>query len=143
MRDHLGEITGLIAEAAPDLDLTVDPVEHRGFEYQTGVSFTFFGLGVRGELGRGGRYHAGDGTGEPATGFTLFMDPILRALPGPEAVRRLFLPAGVARAEAARLRAEGWIAVAGLGAVDDAAAEARRLGCTHLYRDGEIVGLDE
>ncbi|MCH7929737.1 MAG: ATP phosphoribosyltransferase regulatory subunit, partial [Proteobacteria bacterium] len=43
LRDHLGEIAGLVAEAAPDLDLTVDPVEHRGFEYQTGVSFTLFG----------------------------------------------------------------------------------------------------
>ncbi|MCH7929315.1 MAG: ATP phosphoribosyltransferase regulatory subunit, partial [Proteobacteria bacterium] len=143
MRDGLAEVASLVAADTPGIGLTVDPVEHRGFEYQTGVSFTLFGLGVRGELGRGGRYHAGDGAGEPATGFTLFMDTVLRALPGPEAVRRLFVPAGVARAEAARLRAEGWIAVAGLEAVDDAAAEARRLGCTHLYRDGEIVGLDQ
>ncbi|MFQ5959677.1 MAG: ATP phosphoribosyltransferase regulatory subunit [Alphaproteobacteria bacterium] len=141
-RDRLGEVAGIVAAAAPDLGLTIDPVEHRGFEYQTGVSFTLFAPGVRGELGRGGRYHLGDGDGEPATGFTLFMDTVLRALPAPTPARRLFLPAGVARDEAARLRAEGWVAVAGLDAAADATAEARRMGCSHVLVDGEIVALE-
>ncbi len=58
--------------------LTIDPLETRGFEYQTGVSFTLFAKGARGELGRGGRYDAGS---ESATGFTFYMDTILRAAP--------------------------------------------------------------
>ena len=58
----------------PDLKVTVDPVENRGFEYHTGISFTFFAgsaaaCGSGGELGRGGRYQAGDPAApEPATG---------------------------------------------------------------------------
>ncbi len=142
LRDHLGEVAGLVAEAAPGLALTIDPVEHRGFEYQTGVSFSLFGLGVRGELGRGGRYHVGADDGEPATGFTLFLDTVLRALPSPARGRRLFLPAGAGSDEAARLRADGWPVVAGLEATGDAAVTARRLGCTHVFVDGEIVALD-
>ncbi len=64
------------------ITLTIDPLETRGFEYQTGVSFTLFAKGARGELGRGGRYSAG---GESATGFTFYMDSILRnAPPSPE-----------------------------------------------------------
>ncbi len=59
-RRRLTEVVRLIRDAAPDLMLTVDPVEHRGFEYQTGTSFTLFSRGVRGELGRGGRYRAGE-----------------------------------------------------------------------------------
>ena len=142
-RDRLSEVAGLVADAAPGVGLTIDPVEHRGFEYQTGVSFTLFGLGVRGELGRGGRYHAGDGEGEPATGFTLYMDTVLRALPEPARARRVFLPSGVGRDEAARLRGEGWVAVAALDAAADAAAEARRLGCSHIFVGGEIVRATE
>ena len=142
LRDQLAEVAGLVVEAAPELGLTIDPVERRGFEYQTGVSFSLFGLGVRGELGRGGRYHVGDG--EPATGFTLYMDTVLRALPRPVAGRRLFLPADAGRGEAARLRAAGWPVVAGLEAAPDADAadEARRLGCTHVFVGGEIVALE-
>ncbi len=139
-RDRLTEVAGLVADAAPGVGLTIDPIEHRGFEYQTGVSFTLFGPGVRGELGRGGRYHAGGG-GEPATGFTLFMDTVLRALPAPERARRLYLPRGAPRGEAGRLRAEGWVVVAALDASGDAAAEAGRLGCTHALLDGEIVAV--
>ncbi|MBT4425919.1 MAG: ATP phosphoribosyltransferase regulatory subunit, partial [Rhodospirillaceae bacterium] len=40
--DSLREVAGLILEASPDLSMTIDPVERRGFEYQTGVSFTLF-----------------------------------------------------------------------------------------------------
>jgi ATP phosphoribosyltransferase regulatory subunit len=140
---RLAEVARLVREAAPALMLTIDPVEYRGFEYQTGVSFTLFARDVRGELGRGGRYRAGNGTagkngGEPATGFTLFLDSISRAVPEPAPQRRLFLPHGVPAADAQRLRAEGWIALAGLAPVADARKEARRLGCTHLYVKGKI-----
>lgn len=66
-----------------DVQITIDALERRGFEYQTGVSFTLFAQGARGELGRGGRYDVGAGgkTPETATGFTLYMDTILRVAP--------------------------------------------------------------
>lgn len=63
-----------------DVQITIDPLERRGFEYQTGVSFTLFAIGARGEIGRGGRYDvtARGKAAETATGFTLYMDTILR-----------------------------------------------------------------
>lgn len=66
-----------------NVQITIDALERRGFEYQTGVSFTLFAQGARGELGRGGRYDvsAGGKTRETATGFTLYMDTILRVAP--------------------------------------------------------------
>lgn len=65
------------------VQITIDPLERRGFEYQTGVSFTLFALGARGELGRGGRYDVTvkGKAPETATGFTLYMDTILRVAP--------------------------------------------------------------
>lgn len=137
---HLADVVALIRRAAPHARLTIDPVEHRGFEYQTGISFILFARGVRGELGRGGRYEASgpNGERESSTGFTLFMDTVLRALPAPAPARRIFLPLGTPAEEGRRLRAEGWVTLAGLAAVVDLAAEARRLGCGHLLLDGEI-----
>ncbi len=139
---RLEEVVGLVNEAASDLKLTIDAVENRGFEYHTGVSFVLFAVDVRGELGRGGRYLAGDGEGEPATGFTLFMDTVLRALPGPPPPRRLFVPLGTPAEECRKLRQEGWVTVAALEEVDDARAEARRAACTHAYAAGKITPLD-
>jgi ATP phosphoribosyltransferase regulatory subunit len=140
---RLAAVARLVQAALPALTLTVDPVENRGFEYESGLCFTIFRAGWRSELGMGGRYvatRAEDGTAEPATGFTLYLDPILRNLPEPKPAPRLFLPAGTPRATAQRLRAEGWRCVAGLSA-GEADAEARRLGCTHVWRDGAAIAL--
>jgi ATP phosphoribosyltransferase regulatory subunit len=138
----LGEVVALLAARAPGLAITIDPVENRGFEYHSGISFTFFARGVRGELGRGGRYVAGNGKPEPATGLTLYTDTILRALPEPEAARRIFLPLGTPAAEGAKLRDDGWITIAGLAASGDPAAEARRLLCTHVLLSGKPTPLN-
>jgi ATP phosphoribosyltransferase regulatory subunit len=140
---ELAELVREVRAAAPALLLTVDPGEFRGFEYHSGISFSLFARGVRGELGGGGRYLAGaaQGPAEPATGFTVYLDSLMRALPGAEPAAQVFVPAGTPRREAARLRAEGWAALQGLAPVADARAEARRLGCSHCYRDGRIEPL--
>lgn len=136
-RDRLAEVIGLIRAALPELTLTVDPVEMRGFEYERGVSFTFFARAVYGELGRGGRYQAAGQ--EPATGFTLYMDSVTSALPPPEPPRRVYLPAGTAHEVARRLRSEGWVTIAGLEPAPNESAEARRLGCLHRWSGTAIV----
>ena len=140
-RARLIAVVAAVQRAAPDLGLTIDPVENCGFEYHTGVSFTLFARGVRGELGRGGRYRTGNGHGEPATGFTLYTDTVLRALPGQPPRPRLYVPLGGDGVAAARRRGEGWATVAGLAAVADAAAEAKRLNCSHWLDGDAIIAL--
>ena len=39
------------------------------------------------------------------------------------------------------LRDEGYATVPALSGLDDPEAEARRLGCTHILRDGQAVPL--
>ncbi|BBK42297.1 ATP phosphoribosyltransferase regulatory subunit [Allostella vacuolata] len=135
----LAEVVALVRRAIPAVTLTIDPVENRGFEYHTGISFTLFARGVRGELGRGGRYEIGFGRDESATGFTLYTDTLLRAAPRPAAARRIYLPLDTGAEAGRRLRAEGWITVQALDDADTA-AEARRLGCSHrLAADGTPV----
>jgi ATP phosphoribosyltransferase regulatory subunit len=140
----VARLAALVAEVTAEATaprLTIDPGESRGFEYQTGVSFTLFAKGVRGELGRGGRYELV--TGESATGFSLYLDSLLRALPEPEAPAKLYLPYAAPTGEGRRLRAEGWRVIRGLAPEPDGAAEteAGRLGCSHILAGGQITEL--
>ena len=116
--------------------VTLDPTERHGFEYQSWFGFTLYADGVRGALGRGGTYMI-RGSDEPATGFSLYLDPLVEALDAPAPRKCLFLPLGHDRAAAARLRAEGWRTVAALSAGDD----PRVLGCSHQLAGGAAQGL--
>jgi ATP phosphoribosyltransferase regulatory subunit len=137
-RDRLVEVARLVQQAAPDLGLNIDPTDHRGFEYHTGVTFSLLGRGVAGEFGRGGRYV--NQAGEDATGFTLYLDTLLAALPAPKPARRILLPRGTSHDIALRLRGEGWITIHALDNAEDE-KEARRLGCSHLWRNGAVQML--
>lgn len=139
---RLARAVELMRGSLPGLALTVDAVERRGFEYQKGLSFTFFARNVRGELGRGGRYLAGEdlmeGAGETATGVTLFTDTVLRAIPFPAERRRIFVPFEAPKGTAEALRAQGEIAIRGFSA----GADPKQLGCTHVWRAGAIAPIE-
>ncbi|MGD0431280.1 MAG: ATP phosphoribosyltransferase regulatory subunit [Acetobacteraceae bacterium] len=136
---RLADAVAAIRARNPPLRLTVDPVEFRGFRYENGVSVSIFAPGKHEVLGRGGRYFCGDA--EPATGLSLYPDAILRVAPKRETRQRVFVPAGASQARAAALRSEGYATVAALSPNRDDLAEASRLGCTHLLRDGTVVAL--
>ena len=139
-RERLAAVAEQLAKAMPSLSITIDPVENCGFEYHTGVSFSFFARSIKTELGRGGRYRTdtdhGQGAGEAATGFTLYTEAVLEAMTPHRPAPRLYMPAGSDAAAASRWRTQGYVTVAGLEPVQDASAEARRLGCSHVL-DGE------
>jgi ATP phosphoribosyltransferase regulatory subunit len=139
LANRLAAVVAAIRGSAPALRLTIDPVEFRGFRYETGVSVTIYAPGRHEELGRGGRYICGEA--EPATGLTLLPDAVLRAAPPREARQRLYVPPNADRDEAARMRRLGYATIAALGPEEDAVAEARRLSCSHILRNGSAVPL--
>ncbi len=134
----LREIAARVGDAAR---LTLDPSERHGFEYQSWFGFMIYAEGLKGALGRGGTYRilgSHDGSDEPATGFSLYPDPLIDALADIEAPRdALFLPLGHDAGAAERLRAIGWRTIAALSADDDAAA----LGATHRLDGKEPVRI--
>ncbi len=138
LASRLADTVALIRDAAPDLRLTIDPLECRSFRYHTGVSVTVYAPGQRQELARGGRYVTNHG--EPATGLTLLPDAILEAAAVPPARSRVFVPAGCL-GSASSLRDRGFITIAGLIPVQDDVHEATRLGCTHILRNGKATPL--
>lgn len=144
-RDRAAEIAALVSERAPDIQLTLDPVEHRGFEYHTGLGFTVFAPGVSGELASGGRYRVGaseGNEGERATGVTLYVDTLLKALETGEPAPRVFIPLGTDIAVQQKLRDDGWVTVSALKSSDEKDA-ARDSGCTHILEKGSPVPLGD
>jgi len=111
-------------------DLTLDPTERHGFEYQNWFGFTLYAESFIGALGRGGSYviaHA-DGEAEAAVGFSLYPDPLINAGFGAKISDQIFLPLGHDRTAAEKLRETGWRTVAALSETD----EAQALGCSHI-----------
>ncbi|HET9146757.1 MAG TPA: ATP phosphoribosyltransferase regulatory subunit [Acetobacteraceae bacterium] len=140
MARRLADTVAAIRAVYPRLQLTIDPVEFRGYRYHTGIAVTIFALNSQAELGRGGRYLC-DGE-EPATGITLYPDTIKDVAPKPRLRPRLFLPAGTPPELAGAMREQGYAAMTGFMPAADPAAEAERLGCTHFWRDGQIISLE-
>lgn len=142
MTDNLSQVVDGILSKRPNASLTIDPVENRGFEYHSGVTFAFFSMNSRGEIGRGGRYQTDFGTAvEQATGLTLFMDTILRTLPAGKTRDKILMPFKTTHEQATKLRNDGWIAVQQLDGAAKPEAEAKRLGCSHVFTNGKIIKI--
>lgn len=140
---RLSELLAMLIDRLPDLTITIDPCETHGFEYKTGIGFALFARGGKSELGRGGRYavarHGADE--ETATGFSVYLDSLMAALPKGDGPRKLYLPFETSVEEANKLRCEGWRTIQGLTEAQDSSKEAARLSCSHLYFEGAITAL--
>jgi ATP phosphoribosyltransferase regulatory subunit len=136
---RLADDVAAVRARAPELKLTVDPIEFRGFRYHTGVCITVYAAGRHEELGRGGRYICGDA--EPATGLTLYPDALLRAAPARPVRDRVFVPAGADPLAAQALRRAGYATLAALTDAASGEAEARRLTCTHWLSPAGLMKL--
>jgi ATP phosphoribosyltransferase regulatory subunit len=134
---RIAETVRLLSALNPDLALTIDPIEFRGYRYHTGICTTVFAAGRQAELGRGGRYLSGNG--EPATGVTLYPDTIVRVAPAPDVRPRLYLPYGTPPSEADFCRQQGFATIAALDGNAPESHEAERLGCSHVYHNGKII----
>jgi ATP phosphoribosyltransferase regulatory subunit len=136
LASRIAGIREIAASVGGKARLTLDPTERHGFEYQSWFGFTLYAEGARGTLGRGGTYRIG-GSDEPATGFSLYIDPLVDALEPVGAGDMLYLPKDHDTEVATRLRAIGWRTLAALGTDEDPAA----LGCTHRLDGVEPVAI--
>ena len=124
-----------ISEAYPNLTVTLDPLEVRGFEYHTGVGFSIFAKGLRGEIARGGAYLTG--FAEPATGLSVYMERVLRGLPGKILSQHIYIPINIPKRTILDYIDRGRSVIVGRYRSDDKMAiiEAKKLKCTFFLRN--------
>lgn len=128
---ELQRVTEAIHEALPEVGVTVDPLEARNSGYHSGIGFSIFARGAKGEIGRGGRYliPESDGKGLQAVGCTLYVNALQSLLPAKRVAKRVLVSLDASEAEAVKLRAEGIATVYALEVSKNWEAEAKRLGC--------------
>ena len=80
--------------------------------------------------------------GGSATGLTLFMDTILKAVPSGSNAKNFFVPADMNSADKRRFRDEGWTILTRLSMVPDDPARACRLGCSNFAVNAKITELN-
>ncbi|MBX2834825.1 MAG: ATP phosphoribosyltransferase regulatory subunit [Micavibrio sp.] len=133
LKDVIAGVRGALeALHLASVNITIDPLETKGFEYHKCVVFTLFAQNIRGELGRGGRYNIGGDSedNETANGFTIYMDTIRQGL-GFRGAEKVIAIEVNNWGDAVKLQRENWITI--LGAPTDR--------CTHIYKNGKIEEL--
>lgn len=144
MLAELADLADLIARSAPYVSLTIDPLERRGFDYHQGIGFSILAPGVRGELGRGGRYSTQSPHDQPtelSTGVTLYLERVLQAVPATPTQDKLYVRKDQGLDHVISLTRDGYFIVIGdADPADNAAcqAEAAAQGATHIYTSNGI-----
>lgn len=136
--ERLRQDVEAILSRLPNARLTVDPVDFRGWRYHTGVCVTVFAMHSREELGRGGRYLAGE---EPACGLTLHPQAFLRVAEKLPRRQRCLVPAGIAQKDLSSLHKAGYATIAALQEPSEMENEARHLRCSFIWKEGKAVAL--
>ena len=122
-------VESVVHEIWPDLPITLDLLDRRDGDYHKGLHFAIFSKGLKGEIARGGAYQTG--FGEEATGLSIYMERVLRALPSANRPASIYVAAPAGLATAMTLVARGRHVVMGtVGA--DAVAEAQKMGCEFM-----------
>ncbi|WP_174290962.1 ATP phosphoribosyltransferase regulatory subunit, partial [Sphingomonas bacterium] len=133
LTSRLNGLAAIAAALAGRVQLTLDPTERHGFEYQSWLGFSLFVAGATREVGRGGTYTVvhESGAEEVGVGFSVYADALAANLPSPER-RRLFLPLGTPADIGEALRRDSWVTVAALSEGDTPEAQL----ATHVWRNG-------
>lgn len=108
----LAELEALVAALTAQqvaASITIDMLDLSGYEYYCGIGFAMYWQSPAIEVARGGCYNTN--SGEPAVGFTLYIDDLLEHLPAEPALPVVRIPYGTPTAEAVKKQAEGYVTI--------------------------------
>ena len=118
--NDLQQVAQALQVSHPQVSVSVDLSELRGYHYHTGLVFAAYTPNSASELAKGGRYdHIGEafGRARPATGFSADLKSLLAFFQHPVRDSKIFAPANSDTALSqvvAQLRAEGRTVIQGL-----------------------------
>ncbi|MFV0430878.1 MAG: ATP phosphoribosyltransferase regulatory subunit [Alphaproteobacteria bacterium] len=142
--DEIGVIIDSLSKQFPDTQITLDPIENRGFKYYSGVSFSIYDKKTLTAVARGGRYRLAQNN-EPASGLSFYSHNLLKAAKQPHMPKRIYVPAAESEALAKDYRSKGWVTVRGFDDSSDIENIAIELKCDYYSHNGVLceIGYDE
>ncbi len=119
--------------------LYIDFSELNEKNYHNGIRFTFFAKNVRGEIASGGRYHINNNSiDETATGFTCYMDSIIRASSFANISKKILIPFNASDSIKNKLQKNGYTIFAIFEDFKPIKSKAKKYGCSY-YLDNQKI----
>ena len=145
---RLQDVIACLKQVLRGVSVTIDPLEHRGFEYHTGIGFAIFSKHYTGEIGRGGRYIISSSGGNDdqdtgAVGVTLYINDLYRLLPKLAAKPRIYVIPHTSQQEIHQLQEQGFVTICAIDAEADNRAKALRLKCQAIYNNGVVSTVSD
>ena len=123
-------------------NLYIDFCEIDEKNYHTGIRFTFFAENVRGEIASGGRYLINTHNNkETATGFTCFMDTIIRASSFENFSKKILIPFNIEIELKSKLSSEGYVLFTIFEQPNDLKKEAINYGCNYYLENMKVKSV--
>ena len=136
--DYLLNVAKIIKENNPSVNITLDPLENRGFKYHSGLSFTIFSKNFRGEIAKGGRYLTV--SNETATGCTIYTEKIYNTAKDFIENKLVYVPF-LNINDANSVINKGYDIIFGTRENDNVEQEAHEMGCKYIFKNETIIEL--
>jgi len=137
-RDYLLKVINIIQENDNSINISIDPLENRGFKYHTGLTFTVFSEMLKGEVVKGGSYNTL--SGETATGCTIYTEKIYNQAITDENNDLVYIPY-LNIVEANNVIQKGFKVIFGTALTNNFDQEANQLKCKYILKNNIIVKL--
>ena len=120
-------------------NIYIDFCEINEKNYHSGIRFTFFAKDVRGEIASGGRYLINKKNNlETATGFTCFMDTIIRASSFENYSKKILIPFKTSIRLKSKLSKKGYVLFSIFEECQDLRKEAKNYGCKYYLHNTKV-----
>ena len=139
VRDYYLRVIDIVNKNISSVKISIDPLENRGFNYHTGLSFTIFSENLKGEIAKGGRYKTL--SGETATGCTIYTEKIYSNSKSNLDKNLVYLPY-LNINDADQIINKGYRVIFGNNLNTDIRQDALNLKCQFIWENKKIVKLE-
>ena len=139
VRDYYLRVIDIVDKNDSSIKISIDPLENRGFNYHTGLSFTIFSENLKGEIAKGGRYKTLNG--ETAIGCTIYTEKIYSNSKSSIDKSLVYVPY-LNINDADHIISKGYRVVFGNNLTSDLKKDAFNLKCQFIWENKKIVKLE-
>ena len=140
MKDFIKICSLLLKINSEDYKISIDLLDHKGFEYYTGITFSIFCLNSSKEVCRGGRYLTSKNKDAVGSTFLLNQFLLIKNIIKKNKKRILISKNSIFENNLSKLRKKGWVRIQNIG--DDNDKKIAKLhNCKFLYKNNKIKSL--
>ena len=140
MKDFIKICSLLLKINSEDYKISIDLLDHKGFEYYTGITFSIFCLNSSKEVCRGGRYLTSKNKDAVGATFLLNQFLLIKNIIKKNKKRILISKNSIFENNLSKLRKKGWVRIQNIG--DDNDKKIAKLhNCKFLYKNNKIKSL--